>query len=303
MHNQHKLLRVLQLISLLRAHPPKSIRQISSVLKSTERTVYRYLSLLDAAGFAVERSDNGSFFIFSDDGSSGQLHFSAEEVGLMKRLLLTVGRDHRLKESILKKIHLHSDAEINAGTLLKAHLGKLTETILSAMHARRQLLIQKYQSVHSDKVSDRLVEPVKFTDDFRNLAAYEIASGKIKFFHIERMASVEIRKTRFQHADKHRYKIPDVFGFQETPTPFEVELILPLRAAILLREEYPMTAPLIVPEASKKKYRFKAVVYDFKPVTRFVMGFLDEIEILGGSTFKTHLQSHIGKLLRKKIGR
>ena len=46
MHNQNKILRVLQLISLLKKEPAKSIRFLSGILESTDRTVYRYLDLI-----------------------------------------------------------------------------------------------------------------------------------------------------------------------------------------------------------------------------------------------------------------
>lgn len=302
MHNQHKLLRLLRLISLLKAKPPRSIRQLATILGCTERTAYRYLSLLDAAGFHVEKTDSGRFYLFSDDGDSVPVNFSPDEVNLIRGLLLTVGRDHQLKDSILRKLYFHSEAEINAAHLLKAHLGKMVETILAAIQSRRQLLIRNYQSIHTNKVSDRIVEPVRFTDDYRNLAAYEIETGKNKFFNIERIASVELRKTPFRHAEKHRFKIPDVFGFQQTAAPFDVELLLPLRAAVLLREEFPMTASCLHPVPAKNSYRFKAVVYDFKPVIRFVLGFLEEIEIVGGAAFKQALQQRISTLLRKKTG-
>lgn len=300
MHNQHKLLRLLRLISMLRAKPPRSIPQLSGILGCTERTAYRYLSLLDAAGFHVEKTDQGRFYLYSGDDNSAQIHFSPEEVSLMKTLLLTVGRNHRLKDSMLRKLYIHSEAEVSAGQLLKAHLGKMVETIQTAIQTRRQLLIRNYQSLHTNKVSDRIVEPVRFTDDYRNLAAFEIESGKNKFFNIERIASVELRKTPFRNAEKHRYKIPDVFGFQQTATSFEVELLLPLRAAVLLREEYPMTAACLQPAPGKNRFRFKAVVYDFKPVIRFVLGFLEEIEIVGGDAFKQELQQRISLLLRRK---
>lgn len=301
MHNQHKLLRLLRLISLLKAKPPRSIQQISAILGCTERTAYRYLSLLDAAGFHIEKSDNGRFYLHSDDGNPAPVNFSPEEVGLMRDLLLTVGRNHQLKDSILRKLYIHSEAEIHAGQLLKAHLGKMLETILAAIQSRRQLMIRNYQSIHTNKVSDRIVEPIRFTDDYRNLAAYEIETGKNKFFNIERIASAELRKTPFRHAEKHRYKVPDVFGFQQTAAPFDVELLLPLRAAVLLREEYPMTASCLHPVQGKTIYRFKAVVYDFKPAIRFVLGFLEEIEIVGGAAFKEALQKRISTFLQNKM--
>jgi len=55
MYNQHKILRVLQLISLLKNKPPRSISHLAGVLGSTERTVYRYLDLLTEVGFHVEK--------------------------------------------------------------------------------------------------------------------------------------------------------------------------------------------------------------------------------------------------------
>jgi predicted DNA-binding transcriptional regulator YafY len=43
MLNQHKILRVLQLITYLQEKPHKTVQQLSSFLDTTERTVYRYL--------------------------------------------------------------------------------------------------------------------------------------------------------------------------------------------------------------------------------------------------------------------
>ena len=46
MLNQHKILRVLQLISLLKQEPAKSIRQLGGIIETTDRPVYRYFDLL-----------------------------------------------------------------------------------------------------------------------------------------------------------------------------------------------------------------------------------------------------------------
>ncbi|MFM9052718.1 MAG: HTH domain-containing protein, partial [Bacteroidota bacterium] len=76
MHNQHKILRVLQLIALLKARPAKSLRHLSEVLDSTERTVYRYLDLLEAVGFRISRDNGNRVFIEHDDHSAGEINFT-----------------------------------------------------------------------------------------------------------------------------------------------------------------------------------------------------------------------------------
>ena len=63
MHNQHKILRVLQLITLLKKEPAKSIRFLSRILDSTDRTVYRYLDLVKELGFELQKDQNNKFKI------------------------------------------------------------------------------------------------------------------------------------------------------------------------------------------------------------------------------------------------
>ena len=107
MHNQNKILRVLQLISLLKKEPAKSIRFLSGILESTDRTVYRYLDLIKELGFELQRDQNNRFFIINDVEDEPD-SFSNEEVKLLKELLLSVAKDSKLKDSILKKIYFNN---------------------------------------------------------------------------------------------------------------------------------------------------------------------------------------------------
>ena len=63
MLNQHKILRVLQLIPLLQQEHPKSIQHIGSILRNTHRTIYPYLDLLRELGFDLQRDHNNKYFI------------------------------------------------------------------------------------------------------------------------------------------------------------------------------------------------------------------------------------------------
>ena len=111
MLNQHKILRVLQLISLLKREPSKSIKFIAGILESTDRTVYRYLDLVKELGFDLQRDSYNRFYIVSED-SSETLEFSNEEATLLKELLLSSGKKSNLKDGLLKKIYLKSEIVI-----------------------------------------------------------------------------------------------------------------------------------------------------------------------------------------------
>ena len=63
MYNQHRIYRVFQLISQLKAGPAKSPGSLAKMLGVTVRSVYRYLDLLEQSGFQVEKDAHGKFFL------------------------------------------------------------------------------------------------------------------------------------------------------------------------------------------------------------------------------------------------
>ncbi len=302
MHNQHKILRVLRLITFLKTRPAKSIRHIGNLLDSSERTVYRYLDLLGELGFQINKDNGNRVFIDGNNNENKSLEssFTSDELNLIRDLLLTVGKQNKIHESILKKFYINSDLEIASNLLLRAHLGKIVQDAGIAIHEKKQVVLKKYHSANSKDVRDRLIEPIKFTDNYQSLVAYEISSGKNKYFNIERITSIQIKPTRFKNESKHKFSSPDVFGFSENGKTYSINLMLSLRAYVFLKEEYPMTIPFITKDKKTDKFNFKGVVNDLKPVTRFVLGLLDEIEIVGSPEFKKHLKEHINKIVGNK---
>ncbi|MFM7217240.1 MAG: helix-turn-helix transcriptional regulator [Bacteroidota bacterium] len=295
MHNQHKILRVLQLIALLKARPAKSMRHLGDILESSERTVYRYLDLLEAVGFKVAR-DNGNRVYIEDENANGDTpSFTAEETRFLHNLAATVGRKHKLRDSVLRKLKVNSELSVAGSQLLQARLGVLVEKIADAMRERKQVVLKNYHSVNSNDIRDRLVEPIRFTDNYEHVVAYEIASGKNKHFHIERIQDVTVKRTSFRHAGRHRYTPTDVFGFADQGNSYAIDITLSLRACMILREEYPLSSAFIRKDGVK--YRLRATVYDLKPVTRFVIGFYGEIKVNGPAAFKRHLKERLQKIV------
>lgn len=282
MLNQHKILRVLQLIALLKKSPPKSIKNIATILSNTDRTIYRYLDLIKELGFDLQRDAYNKYYIAGSDTSS-DLAFTKEEAKFLTTLLKTAAKDHVLKDTILKKIALKSEISLHAEDLLKAHLGKVVEDITKAISGKNQILLKKYHSANSNLISDRLVEPIRFTDNFSSICAYEVATGKNKYFNIERISDVQLQSTNFKFEKAHKFELPDPFGFSDHDGPkTPIDLRLNLRAYTLLKEEFPLVVPFIKPESKTNTYRLLVSVNNITPVKRFILGLQNDVEVLSG---------------------
>ena len=270
MLNQHKILRVLQLISYLEQSPSKTILHLAELLDSTERTVYRYFDLIRECGFDLKRDGHNRYFIV-DERSNG-VRFTDEEATFLKELVLTNGKNNKLKDSILTKIYLGSELTMVASHLVNAKNSKVIERLALSIGNQEQVYLKKYQSINTGTISDRLVEPFGFTDDYTTVMAYEISSKKNKTFHIDRIAYVDFAGKPFKNSVKFVKQIPDVFGFSYSGETYPIQLELDLKQILLLKEQFPSTAPFIHYNQRKNSYELKVQVNDLKPIERFMRG-------------------------------
>ena len=175
---------------------------------------------------------------------------------------------------------------MNADDLLNAHLSKLYEDINRGMVDKKQIVLKKYISANSNLISDRLVEPIRFTENLTSICAYEIASGKNKYFNIERISEVQLLNTNFKFENLHKFELPDPFGFSDHDGPkINIDLRLNLRACTLLKEEFPLCAPFITHEPKTNTYRLLVAVNNTTPIKRFILGLQKDVEVLGGKEY------------------
>lgn len=296
MYNQNRIYRVFQLINYLRARPPKSIKSIMQFLNTSERTVYRYIDMLKDLGFKVERDSVNRMWIPSS-GNIENMPFTPQEFDFLEKLIRTTGKANALSESVLNKIYQSSELQVSSNLMFKAHLGQIVEQISLAILDRKQLLIKSYSSANSQTVTDRIVEPMCFTDNYESVSAFEVSSQENKYFNIERMGSVEVLESPMVYELQHEFHQPDIFGFQGKSLNHEVEIHMSLRASLVLKEEYPMSIPFIKPIPQTDRYHFKAMVQNFKAPGRFVLGFSEDVEVVGSDEFV----EYINELMMKKF--
>lgn len=283
MFNQHRIYRVFQLITYLKTAPAKSTRSLAQLLEVSERSVYRYFDLLEQLGFSVTRKPGGFFAI--ETASPEGIPFRAEEIDLLHKLLQQAGAQTPMAQALAQKIASHTEPASAVRHFAKANLGRIIEELGRAMQERRQVELLKYYSASSGQVSDRLVEPMCFSDNYQMLSAYELSSGRNKYFKLERISAVRVLDSCMAHEAAHQYYAPDVFGFQGLALDKRVVLRLSLRAGLLLQEEYPMARAFLSEEPEAAGFYFSAPVQTYLAPARFVQGFRAEITVLGDPGF------------------
>jgi hypothetical protein len=104
--------------------------------------------------------------------------------------------------------------------------------------------------------------------------AYEVDSGKNKYFNIERITQVNLTNTPIAFLDKHEFQKPDIFGFAPNSSGeiHEIHLKMTMKAYLLLKEEYPMSFPYIKEVKEEFPYELIASVNNLKPLIRFTEG-------------------------------
>jgi predicted DNA-binding transcriptional regulator YafY len=275
MLNQHKILRVLQLISYLEQGPSKTLIHLTQLLDTTERTVYRYFDLIRECGFDLQRDELNRYFIV-DERTNG-VRFTQEEAQLLKELVLKDANQNKLKDSLLTKIYLGSEIQMVASHLVNAKNGKVIERLALSIGNKEQVILRKYQSINSETISDRLVEPFGFSDNYQTVMGYEIDSKKNKTFNIDRIAYVDFTGKRFKNSKKFQNQVPDVFGFSYSGKTHSIDVELGLKDVLLLKDQYPETSPFIHYNHRKNIYRLKVQVNDLKPIDRFMRGVEERI--------------------------
>jgi proteasome accessory factor C len=283
---QAKLLRLFQIIAVLKSGH-WTIKQLADRFDTSERTIYRYINLLEEVDFLLEKDFENRYFIITTDDDPMQSQFSIEETKLIKKLIQSGTPDNPLRSSLLKKLSLNSEMDSMPRLFLKVRLGHFVDLLAEAIKNKHQAVLKNYHSANSNEIRDRLVEPFGFGDNYQSIVALDTQDKICKQFKLDRIGEVVEMDSTFQHEALHQKNQSDIFGLTGDSNTW-VTLHLTLRAYLLLREEYPLSIPYT--ERTENGYHFHGPVSNFEGIGRYVLGLMDEIEIKGPETFKTFIQ-------------
>jgi predicted DNA-binding transcriptional regulator YafY len=269
---QAKLLRLLKIISLLSSKQRFSVQQLSKMLELNQRSIYRYLKLLEEAGFIIDKDFHGNYFLHQSLESKVHPVFTADELTLMRQIAGL--HKHPLMASILQKLYESSELPPVKELIVKARLSQLVEKIKSSIKEKKQVFIQHYHSAESGGIADRMIEPISLENDFSTLMAFDVNAKQTKYFKLERMAEVIQFDQSWEFSDQHIKIERDFFGMSGND-PLWVKLELSLRAYNLMREEYPATIDYLIRE--DESYFFYGPIRGYEGIGRFIMGLPGEI--------------------------
>ena|GEM_PF-124790 len=286
---QAKLLRLFQIIAVLKSGH-WTIHQLAERFDTSARTIYRYLNLLEAVDFLVEKDFENRYFIITSDDDPTQAVFSVEELRLMKKLIASGTHDNPLKNLLLKKLSLNSELDSMPRLFLKQRLGKFVEEIAEAIRNKQQLILQGYHSANSNEIRDRLVEPIHFGDNYQTVVALDTGDQVCKHFKLDRIGSIASGPLGYQYESLHKKNQSDIFGMSGDSST-TITLQLSLRAYLLLREEFPLAIPFI--EKTDNGYVFTGPVSSFEGPSRFTLGLIDEIAVVGPDALRDFIDDKV----------
>jgi len=282
--------KTIRLLLLLSGNRKYSIDELKERFEVSERTIFRYLNRLENAGFIVDRQDGK--YIFARDTSEIKslhrlFHFTEEEAIVFYHALSHLELENEMMDRLLKKLHSLYDFQAlkrikNTPSVEKVKL--LTQGI----NNKKRVLLIDYRTSNSSTVSDRMVEPFQYMEDYKAIWCLDIEDCQNKQFKISRIADVKILNTPWLYEHLHKLPFHDAFRMSASEVITIVKAILTLKAYNLLREEYPVSEQYL--KKVGNRYQLEIPVADFHGIGRFVLGLPGEIDVHEPEEFKTFLK-------------
>lgn len=299
--DQPKLERMLKLMKLMTGNVNYTVNDLAERLDTSYRSIYRYIETFKDAGFVVQKLDGGVYKLGKESRYfkeiSQLVHFTDEEAHIVNQLIEALDDTNSLKQNLRRKLTTVYNCTSMASSIVRGKNATNVNRLLEAIEERRQVVLVDYASSHTGVVRNRLVEPFGFTTNYVQAWCYEPESGMNKLFKVSRIGSVEVLDVEWQSEAEHAEGYIDIFrmtGFEQ----HRVQLRLGMLARNLLIEEYPLAERDIV-SLGDKSWLLDTMVCNYLGVGRFVMGLLDDIEVVDSPEFDRYIADSISKISHK----
>jgi predicted DNA-binding transcriptional regulator YafY len=271
-----------------------TVNDLAERIGTTYRSVYRYIDTFKDAGFVVQNLGGGVYKLGKESRHfkdiSQLVHFTDEEAHIVNQLIEALDDTNMLKQNLRRKLTSIYDCTSMAQSIVRGRNAQNVNALLEAMTQRRQVVLRDYASSNTGVVRDRVVEPFGFTTNYVQVWCYEVDSGLNKIFKTSRIGSVDILDDTWQHAESHEEGYIDIFrmtGFEQ----HRVCIRLGMMAHNLLLEEYPLAERDIIQQGDS--WLLDTKVCNYRGVGRFVLGLIDDVEVLENEEFKEYLRTKL----------
>ncbi len=297
-----RIVRLLRLMELLSSNVDYTTQELMDRLEISRRSIFRYLESFKTAGFTMKKKGTSVHKLLSNNchkiDLSQLIHLSEEEAYLLHNLLGTLTSDCQVAINLEKKLTALFDATSVTEIIGNKVTGENIMRLRQAIDDKKQVTLVDYKSGHTMSISNRLVEPIKFSTNYTDIYAYEVSTGITKVFKLSRIGCVDLSLDDWQYEDKHATIETDCFrmtGKEDIP----VTLRMTLKAKNLLVEEYPLASRHL--SFDGEFWWFKDNVKDVTGVGRFVIGLADQIKIIDSPELSNYLMNFRDAYIRELI--
>lgn len=277
-----------RLMDILESDEQHSVDELGEMLGCGRRTIYRMLKVLQQGGKPIDY--NKSHPRLKDgkrDEDTCSIFLSSEEVQLLMQTIHCLSMDNPFRQSLSSKFGATLRNTLMPYFTCNSNGMRCVAGINRSLLCHRQLVIKGYASSNSGTISDRLVEPVRWSANCRQLQAYDVEKGGMRVFAVSRMQETIVSDQEWQHEAQHRKLEEDCFWMTGDKI-YNVTLLMDLRALNLLHEEYPLSEQYKVRNSGDETRPYKVTLEVRSPlgVERFVRGLSEHIAVEGTITLK-----------------
>lgn len=300
---QPKIEKILYLVTLLSSKKNISVEQMAEALKTSERTIYRYMDTLKDSGYVVVKDKAGNFRMMHNGkmykSFKGLLQFTEDEASVITSAFESiVSSKSKLKTLYRKLFAIYSTTNIIPFPE-NAEVSSDLETLDNAIEKKLQVYLRGYSSSSSEMVKDYHVEPFSLSRDRSEVWALDLADMKVKLFKISRIEFIETKNVKHQHSSLHVTQFQDAFHMTG-PEKMHIQIELGRRSRNLLIEEYPLCQKDIYVIGNGDKFLLDTVVCDVRGIGRFLLSVADDVVILKGEQIRQYIrkfsQDYISRL-------
>jgi len=282
MADKTRIIRMIQLMKYLSGNTSRTVDELAEKLHISYRSIYRYMDNFKEAGFAVNKINSGVYSMPAMESLEGfdlskLVYFTEEEAYLANSLIDSLTDDNALKNGLKEKL-----VSLCEGTCISEYVGRKSNSsnvanIVTAIKKEKKAILHGYESSHSGKIRDRIVEPFGLIPNDVEAWAYDLEDGQNKLFRISRIGSVEVLDDGWTCGQLHQKGYLDPFRMASY-SPIHVSFSMTLMAYNLLLEEFPMAEKYVMMDGDR--WLFDGDVAKLEGVGRFVIGLASDINII-----------------------
>ena len=298
--------RLARLIRILARNTRFTVAEIGRKLETSERTAYRYILTLKLAGVNVVKRFGSVYAIDNDDPDviirklgrmTGKPQKTESGIILQRPCQdLKLARDTYQVLEQMDEIDMLDDAPY-----LQRVVANVTLLQMASETGRKVKVV--YESNFWGKRQQRLIEPYDFFFYYNYVWCFDCEKQKNIPLRISRMGEVTITDVQSEYQNKYRKQVIDAFGCWGHYTK-HIKLRLSMQAHNLMIEAHPLSMIDMKEDPAYpdgERWILDTGVCDYSGLTRYIMGMLDEIEILEGDGLSEYIQEWREKIMKVAV--